>query len=157
MTQIFEISRSAMDVEWRRMEVIAQNMANANTTRTPLGEPYQPLRLVSGPSMTGASSATATTSTFSGMLKQQTAALDPLALKGVQVYGVERMTTAPRLVYEPSHPHADAKGFVAYPGIDHAGEMALMVKTSRVYEANVVAFNAARSMYMRALDLGGKG
>ncbi|AMM13154.1 hypothetical protein AX768_02530 [Burkholderia sp. PAMC 28687] len=66
------------------------------------------------------------------------------------------METPSRLVYDPSHPHADAKGFVAYPGLDHAGEMALMVQTLRVYESNVVMFNAGRSMYMRALELGSR-
>jgi flagellar basal body rod protein FlgC len=53
----------------------------------------------------------------------------PASLSGVQAYGVEQIDTPARLVYDPSHPHADAKGFVAYPGLDHAGEMALMVQT----------------------------
>ncbi|SDI72439.1 hypothetical protein [Paraburkholderia phenazinium] len=72
----------------------------------------------------------------------------------MQTYGIEQIDAPARLVYDPAHPHADAKGFVAYPGLDHAGEMALMVQTLRVYESDVVMFNAARSMYMRALDLG---
>jgi flagellar basal-body rod protein FlgC len=59
-----------------------------------------------------------------------------------------------RRVYEPGHPHADAEGFVAYPDLDHAGEMTLMVRTSRAYEANLVAMNIAHQMYTRALELG---
>lgn len=146
---IFAIARSGLDVERQRMEVIAQNLANASTTRTAAGEPYQPLRLVSGPQMPSA---------FAASLKaaETESASTPLSvsLSGVQAYGVERVDTPPRLVYDPSHPHADAKGFVAYPGLDHAGEMALMVQTLRVYESNAVMFNAGRSMYMRALELG---
>jgi flagellar basal-body rod protein FlgC len=147
---IFAIARSGLDVERQRMEVIAQNLANASTTRTSAGVPYQPLRLVSGPQMTSA---------FAGHLKgmdeAQSASAPPVtSLGGVQTYGIEQVDTPPRLVYDPSHPHADAKGFVAYPGLDHAGEMALMVQTLRVYESNAVMYNAGRSMYMRALELG---
>jgi flagellar basal-body rod protein FlgC len=144
---IFAIARSGLDVEHSRMEVIARNLANASTTRTPTGEAYTPMRLVSGPRVAPA---------FADHLEQGTATLPMAELAGVQTYGVEAIETKPRLVYDPSHPHADAKGLVHYPGLDHAGEMALMVQTQRVYEANVIMFNAARSMYMRALDLGSK-
>ncbi|OLL30864.1 flagellar basal body rod protein FlgC [Burkholderia sp. SRS-W-2-2016] len=141
---IFAIARSGLDVERQRMEVIAQNLANASTTRTASGAPYQPLRLVSGPRMASDSFA----SQLNGAATQAPA--------GVQMYGVETVDVPPRLVYDPAHPHADAKGFVSYPGLDHAGEMALMVQTLRVYESNTVMFNAARSMYMRALELGNR-
>ncbi|WP_322026141.1 flagellar basal body rod protein FlgC [Burkholderia sp. BCC1977] len=143
---IFAIARSGLDVEHQRMEIIAQNIANAGTTRTATGEPYRPLRLVSGPRV-GAS--------FNDHL--QAGAPSPAAgLAGVQSYGIERVDAPARLVHDPAHPHADAKGFVAYPGIDHAGEMSLMVQTLRTYEADTVMFNAARSMYMRALELGSR-
>lgn len=132
-----QISRSGLDIEWRRMEVIAANLANLNTTRTAMGEPYQPLRLVSGPRLN-----------FEGHLQQAE------ALGGVQVYGVEPTTDAPRRVHEPNHPHADAEGYVTYPGIDHAGEMTLLVQTARAYEANLVALNAGRQMYAKALEIG---
>ncbi|MEZ0604629.1 flagellar basal body rod protein FlgC [Paraburkholderia sp. IW21] len=150
---IFAIARSGMDVEHQRMEVIAQNLANAGTTQTAAGTPYQPMRLVSGPRVVSNFPAHLQAGNdVSGMDVSPTE-----GLAGVQTYGVEPMETQPRLVYEPSHPHADGKGFVHYPGLDHAGEMALMVQTQRVYEANVIMFNAARSMYLRALDLGSKG
>lgn len=132
-----KISRSGMDVEWHRLEVIAANLANLNTTRTALGEPYQPLRLVSGPRMD-----------FNAHLSEAA------GLAGVEVYGVEATGAAPRRVHEPDHPHADAEGFVTYPGVDHAGEMALMVQTARAYEANLVALNAGRQMYAKALEIG---
>ena len=137
-----EISRTGLDVEWRRLEVIAGNLANANTARTALGEPYRAMRLVSGPK-----------GDFARMLQNGGSAQ---AVDGVAVYGVEPMNLPARKVYEPANPQADADGFVSYPGFDHAGEMTLMVKTARAYEANIVAMNAARQMYLKAMDLGKK-
>ena len=138
--QAMEISRTALDIEWRRMEVIAENLANVSTTRTAAGEPYRAQRLISGP-----------VRSFAAHLGSRSSA-SPMA--GVTVYGIESVDAPPRMVYEPAHPHADAKGMVAYPAIDHAGEMTLMVKTARAYEANIVAMTMARQMYMKALDLG---
>lgn len=135
--QAMEISRTGLDVEWRRLEVIAQNLANANSTQGVGGKPYQAMRLVSGPK--------------AGFANYLSANGGPL---GVAVYGVEPENLPARSVYEPSNPSADAKGFVSYPGMDHAAEMTLMVKTERVYEANIVAMNAARQMYLKALELG---
>jgi flagellar basal-body rod protein FlgC len=143
--QAGEISRSALDVEWQRLEVIAQNIANANTVRTATGGVYRPLRLMSGPA-----------ANFGQYLDGQTVAGqgDPRAPTGVMVYGVEPTDAPPRRVYEPANPQADSQGFVTYPGFDQASEMTLMVKTARVYEANVVALNAGREMYAKALELG---
>ena len=139
-----EISRSALDVEWRRLEVIAQNIANVGATRTAEGGPYQAMRLVTGPKTDFAT-------LLGGPNGDDLSAGD---LRGVMAYGLEPVAASPRRVHEPSHPHADADGFVTYPGFDQAGEMALLLKTSRAYEANLVALNAARQMYSRALDLG---
>ncbi|MGF6647328.1 flagellar basal body rod protein FlgC [Paraburkholderia sp. GAS82] len=149
-SSIFAIARSGLDVERQRMEVIAQNLANASTTRTASGTPYQPVRLISGPQMAPTFAAQLQATDHPG----SAASTAPFALNGVQAYGIEQVDSPARLVYDPAHPHADTKGFVAYPGVDHAGEMALMVQTLRVYESDVVMFNSARSMYMRALDLG---
>lgn len=135
-----QISRTGLDVEWRRLEVIAQNLANVSTTRTALGEVYRPVRLVSGPA-----------AGFESLLQ---GVADPATLKGVTVYGVEPTNSPSRKVYEPAHPHADADGFVSYPGVDHAAEMTLLVKTARAYEANIVALSTARQMYVKAMDLG---
>lgn len=136
--QAFEISRSGMDVEWRRLEVIAQNIANANTSRTALGGSYQPMRLVSGPG-----------TDFNSYIQST-------QIGGVRVYGIETMSVPTRKVLEPGHPHADARGFVEYPGINQVSEMTLLIKTSRIYEANVVAMNAARAMYTKAFELGSR-
>lgn len=140
--EAMEISRSGLDVEWRRLEVIAQNLANISTSRTGDGGSYVPLRLVSGP-----------VESFQRVLAQTTD-VDPLHPKGVRVYGIEASDRGVRRVHEPGHPHADAQGFVTYPNVSHAEEMTLMVRTSRAYEANLVAMAAAQQIYSSALQLG---
>lgn len=141
---LFAIARSGLDVERMRMEVIAQNLANAGTAGSTASGGNTPMRLISGPQAPSFSDALAQGSTSART-----------GFQGTQVYGIQPMNVPPRLVYEPANPAADSDGYVAYPGTDHAGEMTLLVQTLRVYEANVVMYNAARSMYMRALDLGG--
>lgn len=140
-----EISRSALDVEWQRLQVIANNLANLNTTRTASGEAFRPMRLVSGPDMN-----------FASMLAggRSSGGRASGAAGGVRVMGIEASGGNLRRVHEPGHPHADAEGYVSYPDIDHAGEMTLMIKTSRAYEANLTTMNIARQMYARALELG---
>lgn len=135
-----EISRTGLDVEWQRLQIIAQNLANANTTRTASGDPYRPLRLLSGPKVN-----------FQGLV---TGKDKP---EGVEVLDVQPMAGALRRVHEPDHPHADAAGFVTYPDIDHSAEMTLLLKTSRAYEANLTAMSIAQQMYARALDIGKGG
>lgn len=138
--QAMEISKTGLDVEWRRLEVIAQNIANLNTVRNARGQAYSALRVVSGPKQDF--------SKFVG-------GADPTAgLQGVEVYSVEPMNLPPRRVYEPGNPQADTDGYVQYPGFDQAAEMTLLVKTSRAYQSNLVAMNAAREMYLKALELG---
>lgn len=134
------ISRSALDVEWQRLQVIAQNLANESTSRVPGGGTYRPLQLVSGPD-----------GGFAQMVAEGARVDDP---HGVRVLGIEVRRTAVRRVYDPGHPDADGAGFVSYPAIDHAGEMAALVKTGRVYESNLTVMSLAQQMTMRALDLG---
>jgi flagellar basal-body rod protein FlgC len=137
MMNPMQISRTGLDVEWLRLSVIAENIANANTTRTGLGEAYRAMRLVSGPR-----------TDFATLLEGGDGP------QGVAVYGIEPMALEPRRVLDKSHPHADAEGFVEYPGLDHAGEMTLLIQTARAYEANVTALNIARQMYGKALEIG---
>lgn len=137
--QASEISRSGLDVEWQRLQVIAENLANANTSRTASGQPYQPTRLLTGPAGPD----------FGETMAAQ-------ALTGVTVLGREPIAGAMRRVHDPAHPHADTDGFVTYPDVSQAGEMALLIKTARVYEANLTAMGIAHQMYARALDLGNR-
>lgn len=144
---IFAIARSGLDVERQRLELVARNFANAGVALDPAAEPYRPLRLVAAPNVAHA---------FPGALRRASGAVPADRLAGTRAIGVDTLDTPPRVVRDPAHPHADAQGLVRYPGIDHAAEMALLVQTMRIYEANVVTFNAARSMYLRALDIGGQ-
>jgi flagellar basal-body rod protein FlgC len=134
-----EISRTGLDVEWQRLEVIAQNLANMNTSRTASGEPYRAVRLLSGPKVR-----------FSRLVEGEA----PARPQGVAVLGLESVAGGVRRVREPGHPDADVQGFVTYPDIDHAAEMTLLIKTSRAYEANLTAMSFAQQMYSRALDFG---
>lgn len=139
-----EISLSGLDVEWRRLEIIAGNLANLNTTRTADGGAYLPLRLVSGPG-----------ETFRQVLGAQGGeGARGQALGGVAVYGIEPTDSAARRVYDPNHPHAGMDGFVSYPGVSHSEEMTLMIKTARAYEANLAAMAAAQQIYSSALQIG---
>lgn len=135
-----KISLSGLDVEWQRLEIIAQNLANLNSTRTATGEVYHPLRLVSAP-----------VTTFHSMLAN--AGPRPEA-NGVHVLAIEEQPDGLKRTFDPSHPHADADGFVTTPNIDHAREMAAMVKTARAYEANLAAITIAQGMYSKALEVG---
>lgn len=135
------ISRSGLDVEWRRMEIIALNLANMESSSRPNGRGYVPLHLVSGPA-----------GSFEQVLGEQgRLGPDP---RGVRVYSVEPSGGGTRQVYEPGHPHADTEGFVSYPNVSHAEQMTLMVKTARAYEANLVAMAAAQQIYSSALQIG---
>lgn len=120
------ISRTGLDVEWQRLQVIAANIANANTTG------YRAQRLLTGPM----------------------ADFGSLVRSGVGVTGLQPVANGVRRVHEPGHPQADAEGFVEYPDLDQAGEMALMIRTARAYEANLTAMGIAHQLYARALDLG---
>src|SRR5207249_732350 len=109
-------------------------------------QPYQAMRLMSGPRQAFASRLNA----------PQSGSRSAEDLSGVTVYGLQPMNLPTRRVYEPANPAADSSGYVTYPGFDQAGEMTLMVKTARAYEADIVAMNAARQMYVKALELGKK-
>lgn len=136
---LFAIARSGLEVERQRVEVIARNLANAGNALGPDGQGYRAQVLLSGPAFASALAVDAGTGP------------GPL---GVTVRGVNEQAAPARWVHDPAHPYANAQGRVAYPGVDHAGQMALLVQTQRAYEANLVMFNAARTMSTRALELG---
>jgi flagellar basal-body rod protein FlgC len=132
-TALFEISATGMDFQRMRMEAIASNLANVNTTRGVNGSLYQPLEAVA--------------STGAGSFEQ--------VLNGVTNASIVPRNSAPRLAFNPSHPDADAQGYVAMPNINPVDEMVNMMTATRAYEANIRAFNATRMMAMRALEIGG--
>lgn len=136
----FAVSAAGMALERTRVEVAALNLANAHTTQGPGQAPYSPLQVV----------AQATASGSFGALMGS----DGLS-RGAPEFHVEPANVAPRIVHEPGHPLADAKGFVNYPGVDAATEMVSLMSATRAYEANVAAMNTARTMALKALDIGG--
>lgn len=141
--QSFAISAAGMDVERMRVEVAALNLANAHTVAAGESETYKPLHVVAR-AMPGV--AAAASGLFTSLVDN--------ALSG-PVASVEPSLRAPRRVMEPGHPQADAQGFVTYPGVDPATEMMTLMSATRAYEANVAAMNAARTMMLKALDIGG--
>lgn len=135
--QTFAISAAGMDIERARVDVAALNLANEHTVAGVDGRLYQPLRVVAHAAGTG----------FGQLVAQ--------GMVGVPVASVEATGSDPIKAYDPSHPMADARGYVSYPGIDHVGEMLNVMSALRGYEANVAAMNATRTMAMKALDIGG--
>lgn len=140
----FAISGSGMDVEKQRLDITALNIANAHSTRSADGTTFVPLQVISGAKNPGAFQAA-----LAGAQSQQ-------LTTGAEVVEIRGMNTPPRLVYEPGHPDADKKGFVAYPGINPVNEMVNLISTMRAYEANLAAVQAAKTMALRALDMGGE-
>src|SRR3954469_16261373 len=136
------ISATGMNAQQTRMNTTSSNIANAETTEAEGGGPYkrrdpvftsQPDRENFGEILAGT--------------------MDEHA-QGVQVTEIQEDQKPARMVYNPKHPHANAQGYVAMPNVNPVEEMANMISASRSYEANVTALNAAKSMAMRALDIG---
>lgn len=142
----FAISSAGMAVERLRVEVSALNLANANTVAADDGTSFQPMRVIARASAGASANARATAAGFANLVD--------LALAGPEA-DVQAIAQAPRRVLEPGHPMADAQGFVSYPAVDSAAEMLTLMSATRGYEANVAAMNAARTMAMKALDIGG--
>ena len=138
------ISASGMTAERLRMDVIANNLANVNTTRTPGGGPYRRQVVEFAPAGQSFSD------TLSASLGDSTGG----SLGGVQVTGIGQDNSPLKRVYEPGHPDADAQGYVTMPNIDTVTEMVDMMSATRAYEANVTAVNAVKAMAEKALDIG---
>ena len=126
------------------MDIISENIANANTTRTEDGTPY--VRKVVRFEEKG------TQTPFSRILNER---LDHYSGTGVKVTTVQDDTwTQMNVVYDPSHPDADANGYVTYPNVNTVTEMTNLIDASRSYEANATAFNASKNLASRGLELG---
>ncbi len=152
MLRSFRISGSGMTAQRLRMDVIANNLANAQTTRTPEGGPYRRQAVVFVPTHIPAAPEEGETRLVS-TARRISQRGDP-ASYGVEVAYITADRRAPRRVYEPGHPDAGADGYVNYPNVDIVTEITDMLAASRAYEANVTVFNAAKAMALRALDLG---
>ena len=155
-SQTFAISAAGMTVERSRVDVAALNLANANTVQSVGGPIYQPMHVVARTSLAaGGITAAAFADQVDRGLNVDASGLAGLARAFMPQASVEPTGTPPRMVYEPGNPLADAKGFVGYAGVDSATEMVTMMSAMRSYEANVAAMNTAKTLAMRALDIGG--
>lgn len=146
-TQAFAISAAGMSVERTRVDVAALNLANADTIQTADGVSYRPLRVIARTIAAPGNGA------FAAEVNRGLGD-DGLSMAGLPQIDVEPQTVEPRQVYEPGHPFANKKGFVSYPGVDPATEMVTMTRALRAYEANVAAMNTARTLALKALDIG---
>jgi len=135
-----QISASGLTAQSYRMDVIAQNIANAETTRTENGTPYQRRSVVLAEQTSSRTFADA-------MAREQSAG-------GVSVAATKADTSPFEMVYNPSHPDADADGYVSMPNVDLTQEYVDLISASRSYEANLTVLNATKQMAMSALELG---
>jgi len=135
----FEISAGALTAERLRMDLIADNIANAKTTRTKEGGPYRRQIPIFAEVLESSLTAVGNGQTSGG---------------GVRVVGIKEDDRPPQLVYDPSHPDANQEGYVAYPDINVVAEMVDLIGASMAYEANITAFNAAKDMFRAALEMG---
>jgi flagellar basal-body rod protein FlgC len=129
------ISASGMTAERLRMDVTSDNLANADSTKGPNGQPYQRQEVVL---QSGGQS-------FSDALGN--------AQAGVQVAGIVNDPTPGQKVYDPGNPDADAQGYVTMPNVNTVTEMTDLITESRSYEADTQAMQTAKQLYLKTLDL----
>ncbi|KNY28386.1 flagellar basal body rod protein FlgC [Pseudobacteroides cellulosolvens] len=139
-----DISSTGLTAQRLRMDIISQNIANAETTRNENGQPYRRKLVVFEEKSTKAP--------FSEYLN--TGSKDKIAGNGVRVSNIVEDPSPLKKIYNPGHPDADKDGYVSMPNVDVLTEMINMISATRSYEANVTAINTTKSMAMKALDIG---
>ena len=145
MFDSFNINASGLTAQRYRMDVIAENVANANTTRTEDGGPYR--RKIVTFEQKGDNTK------FSRVLNQAMAhGYSGQGVKAIRVSG--DYENEMHMVYDPSHPDADENGYVTYPNVNIVTEMTNLIDASRSYEANATAFQASKSIATSGLDMG---
>jgi flagellar basal-body rod protein FlgC len=144
MFDALNVSATGLTAERLRMDVTAENLANAQTTRGADGQPYRRKEVVLGEIAQGG-----------GFGAQLTKAMGTsgAAPGGVEVEAITQDATPGKLVYDPGHPDADAKGYVRMPNVDTVAEMVDLITAQRGYEANVTAMQTAKTMFAKTLDI----
>lgn len=141
------ISASGMTAQTLRMDMIAQNLANVDTTRDENGNVYRRKTVVFAEKNKDAFGA--------ALAMHQARRATVMNGQGVKVTAIaEDHVTPLKKVYDPAHPDADDEGYVTYPNVDTVTEMTNLIDASRSYEANVTAFNATKNMLLKGLDVG---
>jgi flagellar basal-body rod protein FlgC len=142
MFDAMDVSASGLTAERMRMDVTAQNLANAQTTRGADGQPYRRKEVVLAERQDQGSFGAALAGAMNGGRPA-----------GVEVVAITEDQTPLKQVYDPSHPDADANGYVQMPNVDTVAEMVDLISAQRAYEANVTAMQAAKQMFSKTLEL----
>lgn len=150
MFNSLNISASALTSQRLRMDVTSSNIANASTTRGSFvngeWEPYRRKMVVMEPREKNFNEVL-----LSKMEKQPSG---QTTLQGVRVTGIVEDQTPFKMVHDPTHPDANAEGYVSLPNVDLSKEMVDLLSASKAYEANITAFNTGKSMMLKALEIG---
>lgn len=128
---LFEIAGSAMTAQSQRLNVVASNLANADSVTSSNGQPYRAKQVV-----------------FSELV------LEGARGSGVKVAGVTEDASPGKQVYDPKHPLADAQGYIAMPNVSTVDEMVNMIAAARSYQNNVEMMNTAKTLMLKTLTLG---
>jgi flagellar basal-body rod protein FlgC len=143
MFDAIDIAASGMTAERLRMDVTAENLANAQTTRTPGGGPYRRQTVVL--QQAGGD--------FAGQLAGAVGAGSGAEPAGVEAVGIVPDDSPLRRVYDPGHPDADAQGYVTMPNVNPVTEMVELIDSSRAYQANVTAMQTAKTAFTKTIEL----
>ena len=138
------ISASGLSAERLRMDVTAENLANAHSTQGPDGQPYRRKSVVLG--ATGQDG-------FAGALARAAGQGSGRTAAGVEVVAIVEDDAPGRRVYDPGHPDADQQGYVTMPNVETVTEMVDLISSSRSYEANVTAMQTAKQMFAKTMEL----
>ena len=138
-----DIAGTGLSAQRVRMDVISNNIANANTTRTPDGNAFRRSMAILRPRNDER--------VYRSPLLPES--LQTPGCSGVKVVEIKEDTAPLRMVYDPSHPDADENGYVTYPNVSTITEMTNLIDASRAYEANVTAFDAAKTMALKGLEI----
>ncbi|MEO7965233.1 MAG: flagellar basal body rod protein FlgC [Gemmatimonadaceae bacterium] len=153
MFRPMDIATSGMSVQRMRMETVATNIANAETTHTEAGGPYR-RRFVSQEETVRPGAAPAYPALpIPGQALGATPTDPTDSLGGVSAVAIEEDPSEGPMVYDPGHPDADANGYVRYPNVRVTDEMVDLMEAKRVYEANATVFTAAKQLLRRAIDI----
>ena len=155
----FAISAKGMSVQKKKMDIVAENIANASTTKTSNDEPYKKKFLLVEEGKKSNASLVGNTGngfdmdiTSAGHIAGFGSGLDQLNYDGIQT-NVQQDTTVGELVYMPDHPDANGDGYVQMPNVDVVTEMIDMIAATRNYEANLTAFNASKQIAKDSLEI----
>ena len=139
LARIFDVAGSAISAQSQRLNVVASNLANADTVAGPDGNPYKARQVVFQTLLMGAPGVT-------GRIGEVNA--------GVRVSTVRESDATARRVHDPKHPGADAEGYVTYSNVSPVEEMVNMISASRSYQNNVEVMNTARNLLLKTLQMG---